>query len=166
MVLAELDIDKFPDDLFIYVSALNDTSLITIYIYSESPQFAYDTLQAVLKCYPRISGYVLGSINIRMIDNAGLPTEPINEKNLRLYALYAAILALLSCFLVAAVFVSMKKTIRSEADFQSLFNINCYGSIPWVRLKNSSNIENTPILFNSKTAGFGFNEAIRTIRTR
>lgn len=166
MVLAELDIDKFPDDLFIYVSALNDTSLITIYIYSESPQFAYDTLQAVLKCYPRISGYVLGSINMRMIDNDGLPTEPINEKNLRLYALYAAILALLSCFLVAAVFVSMKKTIRSEADFQSLFNINCYGSIPWVRLKNSSNIENIPILFNSKTAGFGFNEAIRTIRTR
>ena len=166
MVLAELDIDKFPDDLFIYVSALSDTSLITIYIYSESPQFAYDTLQAVLKCYPRISGYVLGAIEIRMIDNAGLPTEPINEENLRIYALYAVIIALLSCFLVAGVIVSMKKTIRREADFQSLININCYGSIPWVHIKKSSNRQSAPILFNTKTVGPGFDEAVRTIRTR
>ena len=166
MLLAEMNIDKFPDDLFIYVSALSDTSLITIYIYSDSPKLAYDTLQAVLKCYPKISGYVLGNIDMKMISNAGRPKKPLKELKLRERAAYASIIGLIVCLVVTGILVSMKKTVRKEEDIHNIFNIQCFGSIPWIRKKNAKNHEGQILLFNRRGVGYEFNEALRMVRAR
>ena len=166
MILSELGLDKIPEDLYIHVSALSDTSLITINIWSHNPDLSYNTLQAVLKCYPEIAKYVLGNIDIEMIDNEGMPTEPVKEAEPKKRAFYGALIGLIFCFIISLIHVFLKKTIRQEEDFEEIFNINCFGSIPLVHLKSRSNINDMAPLFKHRGAGYDFNEAIRSIRNR
>ena len=166
MLLAEMGLDRYPDDLLMSVTSLGDTSLITIFIYSPDPQMAYDALQAVLKCYPMISQYVLGNIDMKMVDNTGMPTEPQQEEQAKLRAVMGAAAGFISYIGILGFFFTLKKTVRREEDFQNIFNISCYGSIPLIHFKSRSNQDKQLILFNSRGVGFEFNEAIRTIRTR
>ena len=166
MLLAEMGLEKYPDDLLLSVTSLGNTSLITIYIYSPDPQMAYDMLQAVLKCYPLISEYVLGNINMKMVDNTGMPTEPTHEEEAKKRALMGAGAGAFLFISILGFYYTLKKTVRREQDLQALFNISCYGTIPLVHIKKRSNLNNQLILFNHRGVGHEFNEAIRTIRTR
>ena len=166
MLLSEMGLDKYPDGLLMSVTSLGDTSLITIYIFSPDPQLAYDMLQAILKCYPEISEYVLGNIDMKMVENTGMPTEPIKEEAPKFYGLVGAAIGFVLFMAILCFHVTLKKTVRKEEDFNNLFNISCYGTIPMVHSKKRSKQSNKLILFNTRGVGYEFNEAIRTIRTR
>ena len=166
MLIEDLGIDKFPDDLIMRVNAMSDTSLISIFIASPDPQLSFDTLQAVLNCYPKIAKYVLGNIEIEMIEYSGMPDEPVRDPEPKIKALYASFFGLVLCLGINLLYAFLKKTVRREKDLEELFNINCYGSIPIIPLKERSNDNNKIILFKHRGVGYEFNESIRTIRAR
>lgn len=164
MIMNDLGVDKIPGN--IRAVALSDTNLVSISTYAKDPDTSYELLQSVLRNYPRLAKRVLGSTSMQMIGDSGKPVEPANTDTAKVFALYCMVGSLAVCFSIIFLYSILKKTIRKEEDFNNVLNITCLGSVPKVKFKKRSNAQNNLVLLNKRSVGYGFVEAISTIRTR
>lgn len=62
----------------ISASAASGTNLVSLRVQSPDPQYAYDTLQSVLRNYPSVSNIILGEVTLTQMDESGVPVNPAN----------------------------------------------------------------------------------------
>ena len=150
----------------ISAEALKGTSLITLKAEAKDAQVAYDILQSVIRNYPEVSAYVIGDVELRMMDESGVPKSPSNPPRFRFYAgiggLGAIGITLIALFLYAVT----RMTVRSENDLKVLFNVPALGSVPFVRMKKRSRQKSLRIAVDEKDIPYFFIESFRTIRNR
>ena len=164
IIMNEFDANEMPGELF--VSTMSDTNLITIQAVSDNPDTSYRLLQVVLKNYPRVSRTILGNTTMEVIGESGMPREPANKDRARTMAKRCAIMVVGMWFCLIFLYSVLKKTVRKENDINTLLHMNCYGSVPTVKLKKRSNTQNNQILMTQRNAGYEFTEAMRLLRAR
>ena len=164
IIMDEFGVDKMPGEL--YVSTMSDTNLVTIQSISDDPQTSYRLLQVVLDNYPRVSRKILGNTTMEMIGESGFPQEPANKDGAKAMAKKGVVVSAGLWFCLIFLYSVLKKTIRKEDDISTLLGLNCYGSVPVVKLKKRSNIQNNQILMTQRNVGYEFSEALRLIRAR
>ena len=62
----------------ISAEAVQNSALFTISVQSQDPQMAHDVLLAVIENYPRVAQYIIGDTELIMVDESGVPDEPVN----------------------------------------------------------------------------------------
>jgi len=146
--------------------ALTGTSLITIKVSAADAQLAYDILQSVIRNYPDVSEYVIGDIDMKLMDETGVPSAPVNSRpTIKFLAL--AIAAVLGCMVIFLyLYAITRMTVRTETDLRNLFNIPVLGSIPRVYYKKRSKKQQHRIAVDQKDIPYFFVESFRTIRNR
>ena len=150
----------------ISAEVLTGTSLITLKAEASDGQKAYDILQSVIRNYPEVSAYVIGDVELRMMDESGVPVNSSNPPRFRLYAGIAGMAALAAAMLVLFVQAITRFTVRSENDLKVLFNVPALGSVPLVRIKKRSQQKNIRIAVDEKDIPYFFIESFRAIRNR
>ena len=150
----------------ISASAVKDTNLVTLRVRSGDPQIAYDTLCSVLRNYPSISEVAIGDVELKQMDESGIPTAPANSPNSRSAAEKGIFFTLAACLAWLAFNSIIRKTIRTEEELTRFFNTEFLGSIPSVVFKKRSKKQNLPVAIDTEGIPFAFVEAIRTIRHR
>ena len=150
----------------IYAEALSETNLFTIYVRTYDPQLAYDILQSVLKNYPIVAKAVIGNTQMTIVDESGIPTEPINHDTSKRTAAVYMLLATAACIIFLFLYSLLKKTIRKEDDFRNILNVRCFGSIPQVKTKIKNKVKGSEVLISNRRVSYDFKEAIRILRTR
>ena len=114
----------------ISASVVGNTNIFTLKVTSYDPQLAFDTLNAVIECYPEVADFVVGPTNMTLLDESGLPSAPSNQRSMMPGIKKGALLgALLWAVLVAAVTLS-RTTIHDEEELKKLTNMHCLGVIP------------------------------------
>lgn len=78
----------------ISASAASETNLVSLRVQSPDPQYAYDTLQSVLRNYPSVSNLVLGEVTLTQMDESGVPVNPANAPADKKAAAAGAVLVL------------------------------------------------------------------------
>lgn len=78
----------------ISASAAPETNLVALRVQSPNPQYAYDTLQSVLRNYPSVSNIVLGEVTLTQMDESGVPVNPANAPADKKAAAAGAVLTL------------------------------------------------------------------------
>lgn len=163
-VAAELGLSYVPGS--IQADSLEDTNLFTISVRDTDPERANTTLQAVVSNYPSISESIVGKVNMNMLDETGVPTQPDNPKDIKGDVMKGAVLGGGLGFVWAALIAVFRKTIRREEDCPRYVNQRCLGSVPFVHFKErSKKVENHLNILN-ESVGFDFEEAIRIIRNK
>lgn len=158
-VMDELGISGIPP---MKISASAQSSILTLSVMDTDPQRAYDVLNAVIKCYPEVSEFVVGSTALVLLDESGVPTTPISTFNYRTPAIKGALVgALLWCVTVVAMIV-LKNTIHNEDELHRLLNTPCLGQVPSVKVSRKMLY---PLVHVSKYDS-GFPESIRLLRLR
>ena len=79
-VMEELGIGGVPT---MTVKAVAQSSILTLSVRDSDPQRAYDALNAVIKCYPEVAEFVVGSTALVLLDESGVPTQPVSTFNYR-----------------------------------------------------------------------------------
>lgn len=155
----ELGISAMPG---ISVSASAGSSIITLKITDSDPQRAYDVLNAVMKYYPELAEFVVGPTEMTLLDESGLPTQPINPFDFKSQAVKGALIgAVLWCALV--LFLALNKnTIRNEEELKRVLNVPCLGLLPDVKVPSK---EVCPLIYKGKKSP-GFTEGIRLLCLR
>lgn len=142
------------------VTANTNGSVITMKVTDGDPQRAWDVLKAVMEYYPEIAEFVVGSTRLVLLDESGVPTVPVNQRDLKTPALQGVVIGL-ALWAVYVVFLSLtKNTVHSEAELKRMLNTPCMGQVPSVKLNGR---KNTALLYK---AGHhqGFSESIRLLR--
>ena len=62
----------------ISASAEADTNLFTLSVTDGDASLAYETLQAVITCYPEVAERIIGRTNMQLLDETGIPEHPDN----------------------------------------------------------------------------------------
>ena len=150
----------------ISASAVKDTNLVTLRVRSGDPQIAYDTLRSVLRNYPSISEVAIGDVELKQMDESGIPTAPANVPNSKKAAGMGILLTLAVCIAWLTFKSITRKTIRTEEELTRYFNTEFLGSIPSVVFKKRSKMQELPVAIDTEDIPFAFVEAIRTIRHR
>ena len=150
----------------IRAETLSDTSLVTIYVNSYTPEMSYKILQSVLKNYPSVAKSVIGSTQMKIIEESDVPEIPINPDTSKKMAAVFSLVALAASIMLILAYSLLKKTVRKEEDFQNMFNIRCLGSVPLVQLRGGRLRKKTKIIINERQTGYRFQESIRSLRTK
>ena len=142
------------------VTADTNGSIITMKVTDTDPQRAWDVLTAVMEYYPEIAEFVVGSTQLVLLDESGVPTEPTNQQTFKGAAVKGAAvgLALWAAFVG---FLSLtKNTIHNEAELKRMLSTPCLGQIPSIKLNGKKN----SALLHKVGHHQGFAEAVRLLR--
>lgn len=142
-------------------SAEDNTNLFTMSVTDTDAELAYETLQAVIACYPDVAEVIIGRTNMQLIDETGIPAYPDNPRNSRGDMVKgAAAGAVLGLAWIGLVMLS-RKTVKKSDDFKRLINMRCIGEVPQISMKKRSRENRSTInILNGKTDP-EFLEAIR-----
>ena len=158
-VMEELGITDAP---VMAVSATSQSSIFTLKVQDTDPQRAYDVLNAVITCYPEVAEFVVGSTVLVLLDESGLPEEPVALFSLPYQFIRGAVRGgiLWSGFLIFLILI--RNTIHNEDELRKTLNTPCLGKIPAVRVTKKMPY---PLmhLFSSDS---NFSEAMRLLRLR
>ena len=164
LIMDEFGVNKMPGEL--YVSTMSDTNLVTIQSIADDPQTSYRLLQVVLENYPRVSRKILGNTTMQVIGESGMPREPANRDGAKTMAKQCVVISAALWFCLIFLYSVLKRTVRKESDINNILNLNCYGSVPAVKLKKRSNNQHNHILMTQRSVGYEFTEAMRLLRAR
>ena len=62
----------------ISASSEQSTNLFKLSVTDSDASLAYDTLQAVIQCYPEVAEMIIGRTNMQLLDETGIPAYPDN----------------------------------------------------------------------------------------
>lgn len=145
---------------------LKGTSLITLKSKAGDAQLAYDILQSVIRNYPEVSSYVIGDVELKLMDESGVPKVPSNPPRFRFYAALGGLAAAAVALIVMFLYAVTRLTVRSEKDLKVLFNVPALGSVPSVYAKKRTGKKNFRIAVDEENIPYFFVESFRTIRNR
>ena len=148
----------------IQASSEENTNLFTMSVTDVDAELAYETLQAVIECYPDVAEVIIGRTNMQLLDETGIPAHP-DSRALRKKALAkgAAVGAFLGLLWTGTVMLS-RMTVKKKEDFQTRAHMKCLGEVPQIAMKKRSRANRNILnILNEKTDP-RFEEALQLIR--
>ncbi len=150
----------------ISASAVENTNLFILSVQDRDPENAYQILQAVVNNYPSLSESIVGKVNMKVLDESGVPTAPSNSRdlseNIKKGAIVGGTLGLLWVLAVTL----LRKTIRREEDCIKRVNQRCLGAVPYIRSKERSKHVVKHLNIMDEKIDPDFKESIRIIRNK
>lgn len=158
-VKEQLGITSMPD---VRASAVGNTNIFTLTVTSQDPQLAYDVLNCVIENYPTVAEFVVGSTELVLLDESGMPTQPYNKPAYISAGLTGAFVGFAIWGCLAFLYWATHRTVSNEEELRGIINLPCIGRMPKVRgVKNGR----CPVV-NDRNDKFGFNESVRLLRIR
>ncbi|MGN1266350.1 MAG: polysaccharide biosynthesis tyrosine autokinase, partial [Dorea sp.] len=164
MVMEDLELSTFPAR--IELESKESANFFLLKVTSDDASMAYGILQSILKKCPEASVYVLGKIQIEVLDDSGIAGRPWNYLDKRMSLLKGAIAGVFLWMLFACFYTLTNHTIQREEDFKKYLSVTCIAVIPKIIFKKRRKEFDKHILIHNDKVGYGFLEAMRTIRTR
>ena len=166
-MLLELELGRSVPSNSITATATADTGLFTMTATANTPQDAFDIMNAAITIYPQAASSILGDTQIHII-NIPLepPTTPDNANNALSSALTYAAITFVVCVLVIFLLSLTRKTVHAAEDLRKLVNLKCLAYIPAVKLKKRTKKANLTLTITNPRVNSAFNEAIRNLRVR
>ena len=164
LVADELGMKSVPGS--VSASVLENTNFVTIRTSADSPQIAYDILQAVIDNYKTVAEKVIGDTSMTVIEEGGIPTRASNANDNTRAAKMGFLLGAAICAAYIVFYVMGRKTIRKEEELKTQLNMRCLASIPKVQFKKSRTAKKKLILLDNPAVPGSFKEGCRTTRAR
>lgn len=163
LVKQELGLTALPA---ISANVINNTNIFTLSVTSGDPQLAYDVLNAVIECYPGVAEFVVGSTEMNLLDESGLPTVPINSKDYVAAGKKGVAVGVVLWVALVLLFAVTRATIHNEQELERIINLRCIGLLPAAKgyRKGPKGVA-CPVL-SKENDKFGFSESVRLLRIR
>lgn len=164
MVKEELGLDSFPAEISLESKA--SANLFVLRVRSADAKLSYDILQSVVENCPDASVYVLGRIELDILDDSGVASYPVNGLSKKGNLIKGMLAGCLIAMSAALVYAMTRHTICKEDDFKKYLSVSCIALIPKITFKKRrKKIDKHIHIYNDK-AGYAFMESIRMLRTR
>ena len=142
-------------------SVLPNSNIFTMSVRDADPEWAYQVLQAVVECYPQVAEYVVGSTALVMLDDSGVPTEPVQELDLKNSLVMGAAAGLVLWAGFVLVMALNRRTIHNEDELKQTMNHACLGIIPATKVAQR---EKTCPMVHKDNGKYGFGESVRLLQ--
>lgn len=164
VVAEDLGLPSVPGE--IEAEVMENTNLFTLKVTASDPQTAHKVLQSVVKNYPSVAEFVIGSSKLTLMDETGVPTAPSNPFSFRHELMIGGFIGIFLCLLLDFLLAFGKNTVKKEEDLKKLFHIQSLGVMPRAKFhKKRTKTEELVVLDNPRLPR-NFLEAARIVRRR
>ena len=162
LVREELGIGAIPG---ISASTVENTNIFTLSVTASDPQLAYDVLNAVITYYPEVAEYVVGPTKMSLLDESGVPTQPINQPNYFRTALKGAVVGTVLWLAILFLIAVARSTVHNEKQLKQMMNLPCLGLLPKAKGYGKGRKIGYPVMIHDDEL-MGFAESVRLLRLR
>ena len=163
VVCEDLGVSSLPGT--ISASVIEETNLFQIRVCSGDPQMAFDILESVIENYPSVAKFIIGNSTMTMLDNTGVPVQPVNPMNMRRSLFLGAVGAILFYSFILFIVSLLRKTVSTEEDLKKYVSLRCLACIPKNYVKRRSGNKQQLMLVDKRVMP-AFVEAVNTLRIR
>ena len=157
-VQEHLGVDWIPE---VDTAVLDNSNIFTISVRHSDPQWAYQVLQAVVECYPQVAEYVVGSTNMIILDDSGVPERPLYDLDLKDSLILGALAGLLLWAAAVLLMALARRTIHNEDELKRTLNYECLGIVPATKVVGRR--KRCPLIYKDN-GKFGFSESVRLLQ--
>ena len=151
----------------ITAETIENSNIATLRVDALTAEGAQAILDATLTIYPQVSKFVLGNIELHLLDNIKTPTTPYNIWNIPKSVIVGGTGGIAIAIMIVGVMAWFRNTVRTASDMEKISSIKCIGSIPIVHLKARKTIRDaTYISALDPHCAHGFRESIHAVVTR
>lgn len=162
LVMADVGIDSMPT---VTAKAVTDANMIVLTVQGSDPRLCYDVLLSVIKNYPQVAEFVVGPTTMNIVDETGLPTEPVNKRNWSDAATKGILIGAAIGLVLAFIYGYTKLTVMGREDLQSRSNVRYIGSLPDIAMKKRSKMSFKALTLDS-VSDRNYRESLRTLAVR
>ena len=162
IICIDLDLPYFPCTLS--ASSVSGTNMFTVTASGSDPQLTYDVLLSLIKNYPSVAEYVIGSTNLYILNQPEVPAVPANQLAYRGQMLKGALLGLAAGMALIVLYAVFRQTVRSRSDVREKLNQHRIGVLPKVAFKKYNTEIDRSVLITNPMVGDGYLESFRACR--
>lgn len=147
-------------------SVLENTNIIKISAVSIEPKSAYLMMKSMINRYQEISKLVLGEINIELMKDISIPTQPFNTLNHKNNLVIFGGIGIIGSIFLFGLLSYFSTTVKLKEDIEKL-QLPLLGSIPREAKCYRSRtkiIRKKNILINQMSTSFRYIESVKKIR--
>ena len=123
----------------ISAETIENSNMVTMVVESPSAEDARSILEASLEVYPEVSRFVLGEIELHLIDEIQTPTAPYNQPSRRRIVLFGGLGGLLLASAITLAAVLLNNTLKTTEDMERFSSLECLGALPDIKQKARKN---------------------------
>lgn len=145
---------------------VENTNLFSLQATSRDPQDAYDTLQAVIRVYPRVADYVIGTSGLDLLIEPTVATEPYNGLSLGRTAVKGAAVGVLAGLVLLLGYALTRRSLTTPEEVKEQLNQTCLGALPQVRFQRRRQAFDHRVSIGNDKVSTAFQESVRSLRLR
>ncbi|MBR4034926.1 MAG: hypothetical protein IKJ04_08955, partial [Clostridia bacterium] len=145
-------------------SSVSGTNMFTVTATGYDPQVTYDVLCSVIENYPTVAEYVIGNIDLNILNQPEVPTSPSNALDYRVYIIKGAAVGFALGALWIFIYATMRQTIKNRKDIREKLNQHCIGTLPEVTFKKYNQEINRNVIITNPLVSDGYLESFRACR--
>lgn len=100
---------------------------MTLTVRNSDPDITWEVLSAVLSCYPEVADHVVGPTTLVLLEESGIPEEPVNPFSAWTQIRNGACLGLGLWMTVSVLLALYHLTVHSEKELSRLLQCDCLG---------------------------------------
>ncbi len=147
----------------ITTTVLEKSNIFTIRVRHTDPEWAYEVLKAVIDVYPQVADYVVGATNLTILDDSGIPKEPVFDLDLKKSLVLGAVGGVVLWAGFMLLLTLCRRTIHNEDELQRTLNYQCLGIVPATKVTGKS--KRCPLM-QEDNGKYGFSESVRLLQMR
>ncbi len=128
------------------VSVEGSTNILTMKATDSNPDNAYKVLNSAIENYPQVAEYVVGSTALTILDESGVPAAPSNSLSYKRPAVKGILAGIAAAMVIAGFITFTRKTVIGTDSLRKLVNMKFLGSVPLIKLKKRSKLNESQIL--------------------
>ena len=150
---------------------IEETNLLVLSATSPTPRQAYLFIQAALRNYEEVAGYVFTDAALEVVQEPSVPESPSNASFLVSRRWELTLLAGLTAAGLITLIYLLRRTVKAASSASSLLDGNILGTIPFEKKQvithgEKGKNEVPALLLNSPLVSMDFAEASRRMATR
>ena len=164
-IIEDMGLEYMPGSVSMTVET--GTNFFTVSANTNDSQLSYDLLQAALRQYPKVAKFVIGEIEMEVLDETGIPTDTGREYFIRGSVRQGAIKGAAIGLFVMGIYIITRRTVKDRKALRRVINLEDLGSVPRVAIKKrKSKVKNKAVNLNSDRVSQVYLEAIRKLRIK
>lgn len=158
LVREDLQLESIPP---VTASALENTNLFTLSVTAGDPELAWRVLESVIRNYPQVAEYVVGPTELVLLDESGVPQQPVNAPGWKGAAVKGAAAGCALWLALLVLLAMTRRTVHNEEELKRITNLRCFGTLPTVRTGKQA----CPLVTQEHVRP-GFSESVQLLRVR
>jgi len=120
---------------YAYAESVTDSNMLVLTVESNNAKDAYDYLNAIFECYPKVAVYMVDNPQMIVVEKPTMPSSPYNTFSPVNAAMKGVLIGLVISLVIMLALALASRTIQTADELKTVINLPILVALPRVTLK-------------------------------